>query len=147
VFLRSLDLRYVGQSFTINLPIPDRTLKRAAVEKAFHETHELTFGHAAPGEAIELVNLRLAASLPGGELSIRPAVPQSGSATPCDTQRVFFGGRFVPCPVYDRTDLPLGVELSGPLIVQEPGSSTIVWPQDQLHVDAHGNLHITVGEK
>jgi N-methylhydantoinase A len=147
VFLRSLDLRYVGQSFTINLPIPDRTLKRVAVEKAFHETHELTFGHAAPGEAIELVNLRLAASLPGGELSIRPAVPQSGSTTPCDTQRVFFGGRFVPCPVYDRTDLPLGVELSGPLIVQEPGSSTIVWPQDQLHVDAHGNLHITVGEK
>ena len=146
-FLRSLDLRYVGQSFTINLPIANGALNRAAVEKAFHQTHELTFGHAAPGEAIELVNLRLAASLPGAELSFRPAVSRAGMATARDTKPVFFSGRFTPCPVYERADLPLGIELNGPLIVQEPGASTIVWPQDHLHLDAHGNLHISVGEK
>jgi N-methylhydantoinase A len=68
-------------------------------------------------------------------------------ATARDTKPVFFSGRFTPCPVYERADLPLGIELNGPLIVQEPGASTIVWPQDHLHLDAHGNLHISVGEK
>jgi N-methylhydantoinase A len=147
MFYRSLDLRYVGQSFTINLPIADRTVDRGAVEKAFHEAHEVTFGHAAPGEPVELVNLRLAASLAGAQLSIRPAAPRRGRATPCDTQHVFFGGRSIACPVYNRAELPLDVELAGPLVVQEPGSSTIVWPRDRLRVDANGNLRIDVGEK
>lgn len=147
VFHRSLDLRYVGQSFTINVPIADRAADPAAVGKAFHEAHEVTFGHAAPGEAVELVNLRLAASLPGTPLSIRHAVPRRDSAPSRDTQQVFFGGRFVACPVYDRADLAPGVELAGPLVVQEPGSSTIVWPRDRLRVDAQGNLRMDVGEK
>jgi N-methylhydantoinase A/oxoprolinase/acetone carboxylase beta subunit len=49
--------------------------------------------------------------------------------------------------VYERAELPLGVELAGPLVVQEPGSSTIVWPRDRLRIDSHGNLRVEVGEK
>jgi N-methylhydantoinase A len=122
-------------------------MDRNAVEKAFHEAHDRTFGHAAPGEPVELVNLRLAASLAGAQLSIRLAAAQRGAATPRNTRQVFLGGRFVACPVYDRAELPLDVELAGPLVVEEPGSSTIVWPRDQLRVDVHGNFRIQVGEK
>jgi N-methylhydantoinase A len=49
--------------------------------------------------------------------------------------------------VYERSELPLGLKLDGPLIVQEPGSSTVVWPGDRLRIDADSNLRLHVGTK
>ena len=147
VFHRSVDLRYVGQSFTLNLPIANGSPDRTSLQEGFHATHDRTFGHAAPGEPVELVNLRLTALLPRADLSIRFAPRQRGDAAPRDKRCIFFAGQFVSCPVYDRTDLPSELELSGPLVVEEPGSSTIVWPRDKLRVDKLGNLRLQVGEK
>jgi len=147
VFHRSVDLRYVGQSFTLNLPIANDGLDRLSLQDDFHTTHDRTFGHAAPGEPVELVNLRVAALLPCAELSVRFAPGQRAEPPPRDKRRVFFAGQFVSCPVYDRADLPSELELSGPLVVDEPGSSTIVWPRDKLRVDKLGNLRVEVGEK
>jgi N-methylhydantoinase A len=147
VFTRTVDLRYVGQSFTINVPISARRPDPLEVERSFHEAHQTAFGHAAPGEPVELVNLRLAASLPGARVVIRPPVPPSGEVTERHARPVFFAGRQVSCAVYERSELPLGIELDGPLIVQEPGSSTVVWPGDRLRIDAHANLRLQVGLK
>ncbi len=58
-----------------------------------------------------------------------------------------FRGRRFDCPFYDRDTLPLGTRLDGPLIVEELGSTTVVWPTDRVHVDDHGNLRLEVGEK
>ena len=146
-FHRSLDLRYVGQSFTINVPLTDGSLDRNAVEQAFHDAHDRTFGHSDRSEPVEMVNLRLAALLAGAKVVIRLPAAQSHAAKPRTTRQVFLGGRFVTCPVHDRADLPFNSEYAGPLVVEESGSSTIVWPRDRLRVDAHGNLHIDVGEK
>jgi len=147
VFHRSVDLRYVGQSFTLNLPIANDSLDRLSLQDDFHATHDRTFAHAAPGEPVELVNLRVAALLPCAELSVRFAPGQRAEPPPRDKRRVFFAGQFISCPVYDRADLPSELELSGPLVVDEPGSSTIVWPRDKLRVDKLGNLRVEVGEK
>jgi N-methylhydantoinase A len=147
VFHRTVDLRYVGQSFTVNVPIPATTPDPPAIEKSFHTVYEATFGHAAPGEPVELVNLRLAASLPGARVSIRVPAPARNRVMPHGARSVFFAGRHVSCRVYERAELPPGFELSGPLVIQEPGSSTIVWPRDRLRVDPHSNLRIEVGEK
>jgi N-methylhydantoinase A len=147
VFHRSVDLRYVGQSFTLNLPIANGSLNRTSLQEGFHATHDRTFGHAAPGEPVELVNLRLTALLPRADLSIRFAPRQRGDAAPRDKRCIFFAGQFVSCPVYDRADLPIELELGGPLVVEELGSSTIVWPRDKLRADKLGNLRLQVGEK
>lgn len=147
LFHRTVDLRYVGQSFTINVPITASAPEPLQVEKSFHEAYQASFGHAAPGEPVELVNLRLAVSLPGARLTIRPPASGPGRVMPHGTRRVFFAGRHVLCQVYERAGLPPGTELGGPLVAQEPGSSTIVWPGDRLRVDSHGNLRIDVGEK
>ena len=147
VFTRTVDLRYVGQSFTINVPISTRPPDPLEVERSFHEAHQTAFGHAAPGEPVELVNLRLAASLPGARVVIRPPVPPPGKVTEHCIRPVFFAGRQVSCRVYERSELPLGIELDGPLLVQEPGSSTVVWPGDRLRIDAHANLRLQVGLK
>jgi N-methylhydantoinase A len=147
VFSHSLDLRYVGQSFTVNVPIAHAAPDPAAATAAFHAAHDTTFGHAAPDEPVELVNLRLSATLAGIGLPIRPEAPCPGRLWPSETRTVWFRGGFLPCPVYARHDVPVGVELHGPLIVEEPGSSTVVWPNDRLRVDTHGNLRLEVGEK
>jgi len=144
-FHRTVDLRYVGQSFTVNVPIPAAIPDPPAIGTSFHLAYEATFGHAAPAEPVELVNLRLAASLPGPRVSIR--VPAQGRAMPRGARSVFFAGQHLSCQVYERAGLAPGVELSGPLVVQEPGSSTIVWPTDRLRVDPLGNLRVEVGEK
>ena len=146
-FTRTVDLRYVGQSFTLNVPLPHRPPDPLELATSFHEAHQAAFGHAAPGEPVELVNLRLAASLPGARILIRPPTPPAGPVRERSSRPVFFAGRHVPCRVYERSELPIGLELDGPLIVQEAGSSTVVWPGDRMRIDAHANLRLQVGFK
>src|SRR5204863_7227623 len=57
---RSLDLRYRGQAFELNVDV-DNTIDVAAIEEAFHRRHAATYGHANRDATIELVNARLAA--------------------------------------------------------------------------------------
>jgi N-methylhydantoinase A len=146
-FHRSLDLRYVGQSFTISLPIADARADPDEVARGFHEAHERAFGHADAGEPVELVNLRLSAIQAVPPPPIQSEAPRGGAARPVGARPVHFRGRAVDCPVYRREELPVGAELAGPAIIQEPGSATIVWPLDRLRVDAHGNLRLEVAQK
>ena len=143
----SVDVRYVGQSSTLNLKTPTDTPEPAALAAEFHAAHEVAFGHAAPEEPVELVNVRVSAILPVDPLDISAEAPTSGAAEPSGKRPVFFRGRSFTCPVYARAGLPVGAEIDGPLIVEETGSTTIVWPTDKLRVDAQGNLRLEVGEK
>jgi N-methylhydantoinase A len=56
------------------------------------------------------------------------------------TRAVYFGGTFHDTPVYDRATLPPGFRLTGPAVVEEFGSTTVVFPGQHLDVDAHGIL-------
>jgi N-methylhydantoinase A len=68
---------------------------------------------------------------------------EAGDARPFEERQVYFeGAGWVPCPVYWREGLPAGVRLEGPAIVEEHGSTTLVEPAQQLHVDDHGLLVI-----
>ena len=146
-FERSVDVRYVGQSSTLNLAIPSDAPEPAALVTAFHAAHEAAFGHSASDEPVELVNVRMSAVLPIDPLDLRVEAPASGAAGPAGSRPVHFRGRRFDCPFYDRDTLALGTRLDGPLIVEELGSTTVVWPTDRVHVDDHGNLRLEVGEK
>jgi N-methylhydantoinase A len=71
------------------------------------------------------------------------AVP-SGAATPAGRRRVWFDGGWHDTPVYRREQLGVGVELVGPMIVEQLDSTTVIEPRDRMRVDALGNLEITV---
>jgi N-methylhydantoinase A len=58
-----------------------------------------------------------------------------------DRQAIFDSG-FVKTPTYERDRLPVGATLSGPLIVEEPAATTVVFPGQRLSVDEYGFLHI-----
>ncbi len=96
-FLRQIDLRYVGQSYELTIPAGDDLLER------FHAEHDRTYGFSAPGEAVEVVSLRLTSI---GRIAKPPARPleRGGVPEPKERRPVYFAeaGDYVDCPIYDR---------------------------------------------
>ena len=142
---RSLDLRYRGQAFELNIPAPELELDR--LEADFHRQHRDTYGHANPQAAIELVNARLTAyGLVPKPAAARHIAPGADLESALDERRpVWFEGRAHDCPVWDRDRLPEGAELHGPAIVEEFGATTVVPPGWRGAMDSHGNLRFERG--
>jgi N-methylhydantoinase A len=140
--LRSLDLRYRGQAFELNIPTAATELQLDRIEADFHRQHRDTYGHSNPTAAIELVNARLTAyGLVPKPAPARHLAPGANLESALDERRpVWFEGRPHDCPVWDRDRLPEGVVLSGPAIVEEFGATTVVPPGWRGTMDAHGNL-------
>jgi N-methylhydantoinase A len=136
-FLRQIDLRYVGQSYELTIPAGDNLLER------FHAEHDRTYGFAAPGEAVEVVSLRLTSI---GRIAKPPPRRLLGGETPAPKERrpVYFAeaGDYVDCPIHDRYGLPAGATFAGPAVVEEFDSTTVVHPGFTLRVDEVGNLII-----
>jgi N-methylhydantoinase A len=138
---RSVDLRYVGQAFELNVPV-GRRLDVATVERDFHRRHEATYGHASPRSPVELVNVRLAAFgvVEKPEPPVyRSAVKQVGAAR-IETRDVWFDRRAHRCPIYERDRLPARAIIRGPAIVEEFGATTVIPPHWRATVDRLGGL-------
>lgn len=129
----SLDLRYRGQSFHLNVPLAGDP------EAAFHEAHRRTFGYSAPGEPLELVNVRLAVVVPRS----KPLPPPPGGACPPPARRqVLLAEGWAEAEVHQRSSLAPGFRTKGPAIVEEESSTTFVPPGWRLEVDGLGILHL-----
>jgi N-methylhydantoinase A len=140
---READIRYAGQSMEVRVAATAGAVDTAFLTTlidAFHAAHLRTFGYNYAGEQkIELVNLCLSAF----GLIERPRMPKlklGGQPTFRSVRPVYFDGAFRDTPVYDRAVLPGGFQLDGPAVVEEFGSTTVVFPDQQLEVDPHGIL-------
>ncbi len=145
--LRSLDLRYRGQAFELNVALADTRLALDQIGADFHRQHRATYGHANLEAAIELVNARLTAyGLVPKPAAARHAAPGAAiEAALVERRPVWFGGRAYDCPVWDRERLPEGARLAGPAIVEEFGATTVVPPGWRGAMDEHGNLRFERG--
>ena len=150
-FLRSVEMRYLGQEYTVTVPVPSRLRGPEAlheVRKRFDEAYDVRYGHAAPDEQTQIVSLRLAALGTArkpdfARLRDRPGgVPETAGA-----RRVYFGGAWghIECPVLRREALGAGAEAVGPAIIEEYASTTVLQPGDRVVVEPHGCLVIDVG--
>jgi N-methylhydantoinase A len=141
-FARSADMRYVGQEYTVNVPIGGR-VDLAKVEESFHDAHRVRYGHSTPGAPVEFVNLRLA----GFGRIAGEAAPFRASAEELDsvagTRRATFDGASLDTAVHNRDRLRPGAELTGPVVIEEQSSTTVVPPGHSMKVDELGNLLIT----
>mgnify|MGYP000123789058 CR=1 FL=1 len=127
----SVDLRYLGQSFTLNL---DWCSPLLLIEQ-FHDQHCARYGHRMDRQ-VEMVNLRVSVTSPGQRLSMRP--PASGSGEPFDA--VAIAGYEYPVPVYQRGALRVDQVLVGPLLITEKVSTTMVEKGWHVVCDSFGNL-------
>ena len=145
--LREADVRYAGQSMEVRVAAPAGALNQAFLAgliDAFHAAHLKTFGYNYAGaQKVELVNFCVS----GFGLIERPQLPKlaaRGGTTPArkSVRPVYFDGAFRDTPIYDRAVLPPGYRLEGPAVVEEFGSTTVVFPGQSLDVDPHGTLII-----
>jgi N-methylhydantoinase A len=142
--VREADVRYAGQSMEVRVAAPSGPVDGAFVAgliDAFHAAHRKTFGYNYDGEQkVELVNFCVS----GFGVIDRPSIPKLDLGTEVaptpDSRLVYFNGAFRETPIYQRTLLPAGFRLNGPAVIEEFGSTTVVFPGQSLAVDEHGTL-------
>lgn len=141
---RFLDLRYHGQGYEITLPVPEG-LSIAEIRAAFDAEHESTFGHAAPGERVEIVSFRLQATglVPPVELRRHQAEGRSLEDAFRGRRKVRFDGKDHDCTVYQREKLDTGLSFAGPAVVEQFDCTTVILPGQHVDVDAFRNLIVT----
>jgi N-methylhydantoinase A len=144
---RTADMRYVGQNYELQVPVPagaigKETLK--ALVAGFEQAHLQRFGFIAEGEAIQIVTLRVEAA---GLVNKAQFAPRPDAGPVCEA--AIIGSRkvymdevkdFVPCPVYAREKLQAGNRISGPAIVEQMDTTTVILPDLQATVDPYLNL-------
>ncbi len=137
---RSVDLRYCGQGYELNVPFSPR------MAADFHELHRQRYGFADPARAMEVVNVRVRMISPSEPFTQTRAPLREGDGrhAKTGTRQVWFDGSFVSTEVYDRELLAPGDRFAGPAVVTEYSSATILPPGDRLRVDELRNLVIEV---
>jgi N-methylhydantoinase A len=150
--MREADLRYAGQSMEVRVAAPGGRIDApflAALIDAFHAAHRRNFGYDYRGQQkIELVNLCVS----GFGVIERPQMPKLAERPGVIPARkavrpVYFAGAFRDTVVYDRAALPPGFTLAGPAVIEEFGSTTVVFPGQHLAVDPHGILIVRPADK
>ncbi|MCZ6645812.1 MAG: hydantoinase/oxoprolinase family protein [SAR324 cluster bacterium] len=142
--LRSLGMRYLGQSWELDVDLPASIQSVEALEAAFSEVHERRFGHRS-AEATEIVSFKLA-SVGRVPKPARPPWPGKGKLDTArltgkdGTRQVYFSGKFHSTAVYERELLPRGAGVTGPAIVEENGATTVVPPGWRAAVLEQGDL-------
>jgi N-methylhydantoinase A len=144
-----LDLRYVGQEFTLQVPVSVNEIEagdRAGIRAAFDALYEHRYAHHSPDEPVEMVNIRLALIGKRPKLSF-PRLAETGRAKLSRERAVYFADtrKALTCPVYRRETLGAGSEIAGPALIQEHGTTTVLFAQDACTVAPSGELIITVG--
>jgi N-methylhydantoinase A len=127
----SLDLRYSGQSYSINIPFA--RLEQSASH--FHDQHEKLYGHRLE-RPVELVNLRQRVFSPARDLNL-PEIP-AGGAIDADGEADLYGIGITP--IYQRERLRVGTHIRGPALICETVSTTLLADAWELRVDSVGNL-------
>jgi N-methylhydantoinase A len=137
----SVDVRYRGQGYELNIPYTDRLIA------AFRREHDRRYGYSYPAREIELVTLRLRAIMKSPQAILGRAGAARGERGKLDPERtpVFFENKRITSAVYDRESLQPGKKYSGAAIVTEYSATTIVPPRAKFWLDRNGNLFIQLG--
>jgi N-methylhydantoinase A len=135
---RRADLRYRGQSFELTVEA-ERPLEVEKLEERFHAAHEQRYGYRMEDEPVELVNLRLIATVPVEKPEVEEPEHREGGAER-GRREANFGGEWIEVPVLDRERMGKGSEVEGPAIVEFKESTCVVRPGWRGAVDGVGTL-------
>ena len=140
IALRSVDLRYVGQGYELNVPYGSE------MSAQFHEMHQRRYGFSSDTRALEVVNVRVRMISPSEafEPAMQDIAEGDGAHALTGIRSVYFEGGFMDTRLYDRERLRPGDTFAGPAIVSEYSSATVLPPGDVLRVDGLSNLVIEV---
>ncbi len=133
--LRSVDLRYRGQSYTLNVPWQDKE----SSERMFHQLHEQRYGHQLP-QPVELVTARVKLTGKPPKITLTHAGSASDQSRSCEVRKVVLPGIDGEVSIYSRETLREGKTIAGPALITETVSTTYLAAHWKCCCDAYGNL-------
>jgi N-methylhydantoinase A len=145
-YLRSADMRYVGQGHEVSVPLPDVILSRdhfSPLTSSFERIYRSLYGREGPDVPLEVINWRVVVSGPPPEIDFRlPMADSARSKALKGSRPAYFPeyGQYVETSVYDRYALRPGETFAGPAIVEERESTLIVGTRGRARVDEQQNV-------
>src|SRR5699024_3373102 len=118
----SIDLRYVGQAYDINVELQGAEVDASVLNNAiqnFHAIHEKIYGFSRAEESLETVNIRVSSFGLIEKLESKKLEAGSGAEVPYTTRDVYFDGEFHETRIYQRSDLYLDYEFAGPAVIEQ----------------------------
>ncbi|MHC5656276.1 hydantoinase/oxoprolinase family protein [Stappia sp. ICDLI1TA098] len=144
-----LDMHYIGQTHTVSVPLPvtietgTTGVTRDVVQAAFDKAYQASFSRLLPGLTAKIVNLRTSAIGRRPQFNLKTLAPGDDCSLDkarIGTRPVWFDGGWHDTMIYARLDLPVGAEISGPAILEQPDATVLVDPDLKARVDELGNI-------
>jgi N-methylhydantoinase A len=148
-FTAVAECRYVGQGFELRAAMPDGPLGPDNVQgviRSFYDAHKQVYGHAFEDQLVEIITLRVVGASATETLKL-PELPKGGRTNPSEAlvytrETVFDDGSALQTPRYARGQLLADDRVTGPAIVVQHNSTTIVPPGYVAHVLSHGDMRV-----
>lgn len=146
-YIRYAEMRYRRQEHTIKIRLPDTAFDRKELARIFEETYKHRFGHASKME-IEIVMLRLVIEGRTARPELMQAKNQNTENGKPTHRRMWFEEiGFTDCSVWQRSELLGGQVVTGPGVIEEEASTTVLAPGDCAELDPMGNIAIKLGAR
>ena len=146
-FRQVAECRYVGQGFELRADMPNGHLtaeSAATVNENFYQAHKQVYGHAFREQSCEIITLRVIATVEVDTLQL-PKLAKGGRTDPADAvlykrRTVFDDGKAADTPRYQREKLLADDRISGPALIVQHNSTTLVPPGYIATVMNHGDM-------
>jgi len=146
LFDRFLEIRYRGQKHTVKIPYTFNS-KIKDVNSNFENVYKSRYGHANKDNPIEILGIRLVAGaeIPKPDLSDLFNINSNENVPKCSYRSIYFPKPFgrIKTPVWQREDLPVNFEITGPALIEEYSSTTVLNPGDKALIGHLGEISIT----
>jgi len=149
VYRNSADMRYVGQGFEVSAPIPLKldSASAGAIDASFKKAYAAKFGRSLDDVEVEIVSWRMEGIAKTAWLDERASPVTAAAQAKNPSQRpVYFleRGAFVDTPVHASDELARGSAHGGPMLIEQPGSTILIGPDDTFDIDARGIVRVAV---
>jgi len=145
---RTAQMRYVGQTYEVDVDIPSGKLTDAHIAEiatAFHRAHEQEYGVSSEDFPVAFVALGVVAT---GALSKPPvfhfASKAGGAKSAARSRKVYFDGRWLDSTLKNASDIMPGEQIAGPAVIEYLDSIAVLPPGCDGTVDPHGNLIVSI---
>lgn len=146
----SLDMRYLGQGYELEIPIEQGLIEAEDLQKVlllFHDTHALNYGYSVKEDLVEIVNIRVTSfgRLKRPELKKKEKIGEDPIKALQGRREAYWDGQYHKTSIYNRDRLQPGDTIVGPAVIEQLDSTVVVFPHQVASVDEYYNLVISTG--
>lgn len=140
------DMRFTGQEHTVRVPVSVDGFYPEESNEQFAILHEraYTFRLDSP---VEIVNLHIVGTVPTSRPQLNSFTSSGGDGAPKGYRVVDYDkhGR-LESAIYERSNLIPGADITGPAVIEEPASTTVVYPGQRARIDHIGNIVLEIAQ-